>query len=81
MAACFRDNTLDAAHKRNEQEKTRAYGERIQHLDHGSFTPLVFTTSGGIGPKAKCFYSRLANRMAEKKVLLSFSAQICPPVP
>ena len=67
MAACHRDNTLDAAHKRNEQEKIRAYGDRIQHVDQGSFTPLVFTTSGGMGPKAKCFYSRLADIMAEKK--------------
>ena len=67
MAACHRDNTLDAAHKRNEQEKIRAYGERIQHVDHGSFTPLVFTTSGGMGPKAKCFYARVADLMAEKK--------------
>ncbi|XP_063852106.1 uncharacterized protein LOC135099522 [Scylla paramamosain] len=56
-----------AAHRKNEQEKIRAYGERIQHVDQGSFTPLVFTTSGGMGSKAQCFYSRLADLMAEKK--------------
>ncbi|KAG0729126.1 hypothetical protein GWK47_030959 [Chionoecetes opilio] len=67
MAACHRGISLEAAHQRNEQEKIRAYGERIQHVDQGSFTPLVFTTSGGMGPKAKCFYSRLADVMAEKK--------------
>ena len=67
MAACHQKITLDAAHKRNESEKIRAYGERIQHVDQGTFTPLVFTTSGGMGPKAKCFYSRLADIMAEKK--------------
>ena len=67
MAACHRNLSLEAAHKRNEQEKERSYSERIRNVDHGSFTPLVFTTSGGMGPKAKCFYSRLANVMAEKK--------------
>lgn len=67
MASCHRQLSLEAAHQRNEQEKIRAYGERIQHVDQGSFTPLVFTTSGGMGPKARCFYSRLADRMAEKK--------------
>ena len=67
MASCHRELSLEAAHRRNEQEKTRAYGERIQHVDHGTFTPLVFTTSGGMGSKAKCFYSRLADLMAEKK--------------
>ncbi|KAG0724864.1 hypothetical protein GWK47_039737 [Chionoecetes opilio] len=67
MAACHRGISLEAAHQRNEQKKIRAYGDRIQHIDQGSFTLLVFTTSGGMGPKAKCFYSRLAYVMAEKK--------------
>ena len=67
MAPCHHNITLDAAHKKNEQEKIRAYSERILQVDHGSFTPLVFTTAGGMGPKAKCFYSRLADVMANKK--------------
>ena len=66
-ATCHRELSLEAAHCRNEQEKERAYGERIRQVDHGTFTPLVFTTSGGMGPKAKGFYSRLADLMAEKK--------------
>ena len=67
MATCHRELSLEAAHHRNEQEKMRAYGERILHVDHGSFTPLVFTTSGGMGSRARCFYSRLADLMSEKK--------------
>ena len=67
MARSHRDLPLEAAHRRNESEKTRAYEERIQNVDQGSFTPLVFTTSGGMGPRARAFYSRLAEVMAEKK--------------
>ncbi|KAG0711346.1 hypothetical protein GWK47_020786 [Chionoecetes opilio] len=67
MAACHQRIPLEAAHQKNEREKIRSYGDRIRNVDHGSFTPLVFTTSGGMGPKAKCFYSRLAGVMAEKK--------------
>ena len=67
MAPCHRALTLEAAHIRNEREKTRMYEERIQNVDQGSFTPLVFTTSGGMGPRAKAFYARLAEVMAEKK--------------
>ncbi|KAG0729843.1 hypothetical protein GWK47_003384 [Chionoecetes opilio] len=67
MAACHRGISLEAAHQRNEQDKIRSYGDRIRNVDHGSFTPLVFTTSGEMGPKVKCFYSRLADVMAEKK--------------
>lgn len=67
MAPTYRGSTLDAAHKKNEQEKNRAYAERIIQVEQGSFTPLVFTTSGGMSPRAKCFYSRLAEVIAEKK--------------
>ena len=67
MAACHNQLTLDAAHRKNETDKIRAYGERIQQVDQGSFTPLVFTTSGGMGPLAKRFYTRLAELLAEKK--------------
>lgn len=67
MARCHRDLPLDAAHRRNEQEKLRAYEERIQNVDQGSFTPLVFTTSGGMGPRAQVFYARLAETLSEVK--------------
>lgn len=67
MARSHRDLPLEAAHKRNEQEKSRAYEERILHVDHGSFTPLVFTTSGGMGPRAQIFYGRLAEVLAERR--------------
>ena len=67
MANCYRDQTIEAAHRKNENEKMRAYGERIQNIDQGSFTPLVFTTAGGMGPMAKRFYARLAETLAERK--------------
>lgn len=66
-AACHSNLSLDAAHLKNEQEKMRAYSERILHVEQGSFSPLVFTTSGGMGPKAKKFYARLADLMVAKK--------------
>ena len=67
MAESYNQLTLEAAHRRNELEKIRAYGERIQNIDRGSFTPLVFTTAGGMGPMARRFYGRLAETLADKK--------------
>lgn len=67
MAQCHRNLSLEAAHRRNEGEKTRAYAERVQNVDQGSFTPLVFTTSGGMGPRTRGFYARLAEVLAQKK--------------
>ena len=43
--SCHQELSLEAAHHRKDREKTRAYDEMIQHVDEGSFTPLVFTTS------------------------------------
>ena len=36
MAACHRELSLEAAHNRNEQEKMRAYSERILHAELGA---------------------------------------------
>ena len=43
LNACrYRNNSLQQCHVINEQEKNRAYNERILQVDHGTFTPLVF---------------------------------------
>ena len=36
-------------------------------MEHGSFTPLVFSTSGGMGGLATTSYKRLASQIANKK--------------
>ena len=36
-------------------------------IEHGSFTPLVFTSTGGMGPECLRFHSRLAELIADKK--------------
>ena len=36
-------------------------------MEHGSFSPLVFSTSGGMGPTATTVYRRLAVLIADKR--------------
>ena len=67
MAQSNRDLELKAAHIRSENQKIREYGDRILEIEQGSFTPLVFTTSGGLAPRALTFYSCLAQQLAEKR--------------
>ena len=57
-------STLKASHQRNEQEKRRQYDSRIRTVEHGTFTPLVFTIAGGMGPAATTFYKRLASNLS-----------------
>ena len=51
--------------RRHELEKKREYGDRIRNVDCESFTPLVFSTFGGLGKEA-IFYNRLADLLSQK---------------
>ena len=43
------------------------YASKVLEVEHGTFTPLVFTTTGGISDEYKRFHSRLAELIALKK--------------
>ncbi|KAL5467485.1 hypothetical protein EMCRGX_G031714 [Ephydatia muelleri] len=58
--------TPNACYRRHEKEKQRAYEQRIREIEHASFTPIVLSTTGGMGPIATTFYKRLADRLASK---------------
>ena len=66
-APSYRSKSLKSLYRRFEMDKKREYGERIREVEHGSFTPLVFSSCGGIGPEAKIAVSSLAAAMAERR--------------
>ena len=39
-------------HATSKTTKKRAYGQRVRDIEHGVFTPLVFTTTGGRQPSS-----------------------------
>ena len=61
--------SLEACYRHHERSKKRFYEQRITEVEHGSFTPLIFSTSGGMGRLAQTFYKRLASLIAEKRQL------------
>ena len=61
-----RNTPLSQCYKKNEREKRRAYDQRIREVKHGSFSPLVFSTAGGMGPSASVVYKRIASMLAQK---------------
>ena len=69
-ACCYRNKSLQQCHFMNEQEKKRAYNERILQIDHNTFTPLVFSINGSIGKECQKFYSHLAQMISKKRDLL-----------
>lgn len=58
---------LKRCYQLNENEKKRHYNERIQRVDQGSFSPLVFSLAGGMAPEARVFYGRLSEKLALKR--------------
>ena len=61
------DQEISKTYEVNEREKRKLYNERILQTEHGSFTPLVMSTAGGMGRECKKFYARLAKMISYKK--------------
>ena len=66
-APSYKALSLAEVYKRNEKEKMRAYSDRILQIEKGSFVPLVFTTTGGMGPQCVRTHKRIAELVAHKK--------------
>ena len=62
-----RTKSLNQIYKANEREKKTKYNERIIEIEKATFVPLVFTTSGGMGPECERFNKRLAELIALKR--------------
>ena len=54
-------------YKKYENEKKRQYAERVMEIEQGTFTPLVFRTTGGMADECVKYHSRLAELIANKK--------------
>ena len=61
LAPSYSSLTLKASHKSNENMKKRKYNDRILQVEHGTFTPLIFTNFGGIGVEGSNFYKKIAD--------------------
>ena len=58
---------LPTCYRRHENIKKRAYEQRVREIEHGSFTPLVMSLTGGLGRAANVCYKRLASLIATKQ--------------
>ena len=52
---------LKAMYLKHQKEKKRAYERRVLEIELASFTPLVFSVSGGMANECGMFYKRLAS--------------------
>ena len=52
--------------RKHELEKKRNYNQRIIQVEHGTLTPLIFTTSGAMGKECQKFHKTLAEKISVK---------------
>ena len=67
MAKRYATQKLRKSFEINEQEKKRGYNDRILQVENGTFTPLVFAATGGLGRECERFYDRLSGMICEKR--------------
>ena len=59
-------HSISAAYRHYKNIQRRAYGQRVQKIEHTSFTPIVMLATMGLAPEATTFYRRLASLLASK---------------
>ena len=61
------DKSIDQVYIALEKEKKRAYNERLILMEKITFTPIVMSTSGGVGNEVDRHHKRIASQIAEKR--------------
>ena len=62
-ADSYRDMDLNQIYRQHETEKKRQYASRILEVEQATFTPLVFSTTGGMAVECKRYHSRRENML------------------
>ena len=66
-AESYKDLTPQQIYRQHENEKKRTYASRVMEVEQATFTPLVFTTTGGMAPECQVYHKRLAELLSVKK--------------
>ena len=64
-------SSLEAVFRNNENQKKRAYNDRVIQIEHGTFTPLVFSAFGGCSHETTQFLKRLVEKVGERNDISS----------
>jgi hypothetical protein len=66
-ASSYVTRTLPSLYATFEKSKKREYLDRIVHIEQGSFTPLVFSSMGGMGKETAIAIKHLAQSLSESR--------------
>ena len=63
-SSSYHSLSLKFAYKRHKDAKKHEYGHLVRDIEHGVFTPLVYTSTRGMGCEATVFCRHLAGLLA-----------------
>ena len=63
----YRDLEPQHIYRLHMNEKKHQYSSGMLDIEHGIFTPLIFTTTGGMGEECLNYHSRLVELITIKK--------------
>ena len=66
-SASYVDTAPQQLYIQHENSKKRCYNDRILQVEKGSFSPLIFSTTGGMGPESTKFHKKLAEKISVKR--------------
>ena len=65
-ASSYRSRTLAAVFAWHEGQKRGQYATRVREVEKACFSPIVLTSSGGLGQEATAMLKLLASKLADK---------------
>ncbi len=63
----YKDRDIKSLYIQHEDAKRKDYEQRVIQIQKCSFTPLVYSTTGGMSPRTLQYHRRLAHLIAEKR--------------
>ena len=66
-SSSYMNTSPDQLYIQHEREKKRVYNDRVLQVEKGSFSPLIFSTTGGMGPEATKYHKRVAELISTKR--------------
>ena len=67
FASSYLDKNPAALYEACAQDKVRQYEERINRVEASSFTPMIMSSTGGMGPQMSLAIKHIARCTAEKR--------------
>ena len=66
-ADSYLEQNPEQIYRQHESEKKRQYADRVIEVEQGTFTPLIFSSTGGMGTECKIYHKRLVELLSTKK--------------